>query len=562
MLGMWPTLGILLAGVVVVVGSILVFRLHAFLALFMGALVVAGLTPPKPIELYQLQLSRFKSWSVGEDQRVEITNNGTLFEGTQLLVVRPDTENRTLPTIATLTVQELTQQSDEEDGETIAHLALQPTGSAAVELQDSDLIVHPKDREAARDFANDVTVGERVADGFGKTCLGIGILIALAAIVGKCLLDSGAADRIVRSSLNLVGEKNAPVAFAGSSFALGIPVFFDTVFYLMIPIGKATRMRTGKNYLLYVLAMVCGGAITHSLVPPTPGPLFVAEELGVSVGLMIMGGCIVGLVGTTVGLLYATFLCRFVDLPLRPSPDLSLEDLKEISERDDSDLPPTWLALLPIILPVILISGYTILDSVGGFPESVMKWARTFGNKNIAMGISAAISIYMVVVQKKENLAKISESIQNALASGGTIILITAAGGAFGKVLQQTGAAGLVTDVQQVSPVMILLTAFLITAAVRAAQGSATVSMITGVGVMSGLAASGDLGFHPLYIALAIGCGSKMFMWMNDSGFWVIGKMSGMTEMETLKYVMPMTSLMGLVGLATTIIGVLIWPMG
>ena len=116
----------------------------------------------------------------------------------------------------------------------------------------------------------------------------------MASIIGSCLLKSGAADRIVRSMLRLLGEKQAPFSFLGSGFLLGIPVFFDTVFYLMIPLGKAMCMRVGKNYLLYILAIVTGAAMAHSLVPPTPGPLFVANELGVDLGVMILAGCVVG----------------------------------------------------------------------------------------------------------------------------------------------------------------------------------------------------------------------------------------------------------------------------
>ena len=141
------------------------------------------------------------------------------------------------------------------------------------------------------------SIGKRLADGFGRTCGKVGILIAMAAIIGTCLMESGAAMRIVRSSLSVFGEKRAPEAMAGSSFLLGIPVFFDTLFYLMVPLAKALALQTKKNYLLYVLAIVAGGAMTHSLVPPTPGPLLVAGELEVDLGRMIVGGLIVGSFG-------------------------------------------------------------------------------------------------------------------------------------------------------------------------------------------------------------------------------------------------------------------------
>jgi len=195
-----------------------------------------------------------------------------------------------------------------------------------------------------------------------------------------------------------------------------------------------------------------------------------------------------------------------------------------------------------------------MMNSLDGFFEF-------FGNKNIAMAISAGLAIVMLVRQKKQELSELAMALQAALASGGVIILITSAGGSFGAALQQTGIANLFGSVNGASTAMILSIAFVVTALVRLAQGSATVSMITGVGVMASFAAGIELEFHPVYLAIAIGCGSKMFLWMNDSGFWVIGKMSGMTEWETLKYVTPMTSSMGLVGLALTILAATFIPL-
>ena len=150
---------------------------------------------------------------------------------------------------------------------------------------------------------------------------------------------------------------------------------------------------------------------------------------------------------------------------------------------------------------------------------------------------------------------------QAALASGGIIILITSAGGALGGTIRQTGIADLINELPKGSTPLILTAAFLITAAVRTAQGSATVAMITAVGILSGLAASGELPFHPVYLALAIGCGSKPIAWMNDSGFWVICKMSGMTEIETLRSHSVLLTLMGFTGIIVVMILARIYPM-
>ena len=165
------------------------------------------------------------------------------------------------------------------------------------------------------------SLGERVAIGFGNTCEKIGLLIMLASIIGKGLLDSGAAERIVRSMLSVFGQKKAPWAFMVSSFALGIPIFFDTVFYLMIPLARAMGVRFQKSYALFVMAIIAGGTIAHSLVPPTPGPLFAAGAFGVSIGMMIIMGIIIGLACSTAGLLYAFWLNKRQDIAVRTTAD-------------------------------------------------------------------------------------------------------------------------------------------------------------------------------------------------------------------------------------------------
>lgn len=547
------TLGILLVGVIIVVGGVLFFRLHAFLALVLAALVVSGLTPKQAIENYAIERDALHVLSAEETQQDEFSTSfksvKSAAPGMTYLLLRKDASTKEYTRAGEVTFQKAT---DDTAVATIKDLSPQV----------GDVILHPRDWNAAKTLAGK-TVAARVAEGFGNTCTKIGILIAMASIIGMCLLESGAADRIVRSTLKVLGERGAPLSFLSSGFLLGIPVFFDTVFYLMIPLGKAMRMRTGKNYLFYVLTIVAGATMAHSLVPPTPGPLFVAEQLGVDIGVMILGGMIVGFFTVVFGYAYAALASKIWDLPLRETPDFSLKDLEEITKRDESELPSFGMSLLPILLPVILIGGFTVLKRFSGsISPDVMRFFETLGDKNIALAISAVIALGMLIHQKKTNLKSLADSIQSSLSSAGVIILITAGGGAFGGVLKQTGVAGLINEIPTVSPIMIIVLAFLITTAIRTAQGSATVAMITSVGILSGLAAGGNLGFHPVYLALAIGCGSKPIGWMNDSGFWVITKMSGMTEAEGLKYVTPMTSLMGVVGLGVTILGVMFFPMG
>lgn len=558
------TIAILLTGIVVVIGGVLALRLHAFLALVFGALVVALLTPAESVKNYAIEKNGYRVLETREivtagiaphrEVVLELKKGQTASVGTACVLISRDKDAAS--TAVTKGVDLDIDRVEKLPSGRNAVIAI-IRGEAAI--HPGDIVISPAELDAAKKLSTQ-SIAARVSTGFGSTCMKIGILIAMASIVGKCLLDSGAADRIVRSTLSVLGEKRAPVAFMSSGFLLGIPVFFDTVFYLMIPIGKAMRARTGRNYLLYVLTIVCGATMAHSLVPPTPGPLFVAEQLGVDLGVMILGGCIVGFFTVVFGYFYAQFVNRIWELPLRESPDLSLKELEAIAQTEDSELPPLWLSLCPIVLPVIFIGGYTVLQRLVADKESAfMKTAATLGDKNIALTISAVIAMAMLVWKKRTSLKELADATQSSLSSGGVIILITAAGGAFGQVLQQTGVSGLIGELSTTSPVVVVSLAFLITAAVRTAQGSATVAMITSVGILSGLAS--ELSFHPVYLALAIGCGSKPIGWMNDSGFWVITKMSGMTEAEGLKYVTPMTSLMGVVGLVAVIIGVVVFPM-
>jgi len=366
----------------------------------------------------------------------------------------------------------------------------------------------------------------------------------------------------------VVGEKRAGLAFMGSGFLLSIPVFFDTVFYLMIPLAKAMRLRTGKNYLLFILAIVAGGAMAHSLVPPTPGPLIVADMLDVSILDMMIGGIIVGLFASTAGYLFAVWINRRMEIPLRDAPDASIEELTAQANRSDSELPSIWISILPILLPVLLIAAATATKTYlegnpapAGWLVSLKPTIMTLGDKNMALILAAVIAMLMLIKQQPDR-KKLAASVQHALAGGGIIILITSAGGGFGAAIRQSGIAEQIAMLQEgVQPLMILPIAFLITTLIRTAQGSATVAMITAGSVLAPLALQGDLPFHSVYLALAIGCGSKPVAWMADSGFWVICKMSGMTEQEALKTVTPNSIVMGLTGLAVTLVLAILFPL-
>ena len=423
---------------------------------------------------------------------------------------------------------------------------------------------------------------KRLVAAFGTTAGNVGVLIALAGVIGACLLSSGAAMVIVDSALRLVGVRRAPLAMAASSFVLGIPVFFDTVFYLMVPLARSLRRRTGKHYVFYILAIMAGGSIAHSLVPPTPGPLQVAEIIGVDLLTLLMAGLIIGALSSSLSLLAAWWLGEQTEVPLRSLDGSGSEEQEDDQEQEDNHAgkeiggdasrgPPVWLALLPIVLPIVLIAGQTafsmLLDAlpqwrannveVFGWVDSILK---VVGDRNVALGIGAAISMGLLR-WASQDLDR-SQLIADAMAASGNIILITAAGGAFGAMLGQSGVADKIAGMgQQVPGYMLLPIAFGVTAAIRTMQGSATVAMITAAGILQGFASDDVLPYHPVYLVLAIGGGSKPVSWMTDSGFWIMCKMSGMTEAEGLRTVSPLTVAMGLSTLFWTMLAAALFPL-
>ena len=180
-----------------------------------------------------------------------------------------------------------------------------------------------------------------LAETFGK----VGIIIAMASMIGKCLLASGGADRIIRSALKTIGIRNAPWAFTGSGFLLGIPVFFDTLFYLMIPLAKSLGLRDKSRYALFIMSIIAGGTMAHSLVQPTPGPLLVASQLNVPIGLMMLGGLLVGAVTCWVGQIYAHWANRKWPLPIRDSGGVTVKELEQQAQVDEQKLPPLGWSL-------------------------------------------------------------------------------------------------------------------------------------------------------------------------------------------------------------------------
>ncbi len=342
-----------------------------------------------------------------------------------------------------------------------------------------------------QDFTPEMAATE-VAAAFGSNMTGIGIPILAAAVIGKSMLESGAAQRVVRGFQNLLGDENSDVALLGSSSVLAIPVFFDSVFYLMAPLARSMRARVGRDYTLFIVVVGAGAATAHVFVPPTPGPLAVADRVGSDLGVTILVGLLTAIPAVLLaGLAYGRWINARLDIPLRDTMSTTTDELQAVADRPTSSLPGVIESLAPIFVAVGLIGAYTVVDSfqevfpVLGLVEPVVVF---LGDKNVALILAALVAAWTFYRHEDLLRSEWSEELTEALKSGGNIAAITAAGGAFGALLAASGIGDYLAGALQDVGIPLLVTAWLIAAIVRIAQGSATAAMLTAAGIMAPLA--------------------------------------------------------------------------
>jgi gluconate:H+ symporter, GntP family len=401
-----------------------------------------------------------------------------------------------------------------------------------------------------------VTAVELTTSEFGLVAGRIAVVIAMAAVIGLCLMESGAADKVVRRFLAVFGEKRAGAAIVVSGYILSIPIFFDTFFMLLLPLAQAMAYRTGRDYLVYVMAICCGATVTHSLLVPHPGPLAMAEILRIDLGLTILVGGLVGIVPVAASWQVAKWLNRRMTIPLRESGTTRLSDLKSIIDKPESELPSFFASILPIIVPILLISVASTVAAIDGFQSGAPVLYATLeflGNRNVALLIGAILAFSVLVRHRGLPLAQAGRMIGPSLETAGVIILITSAGGAFGLMLRNAGVGEAVQAAADGREINLIFLSWLVASVIRMAQGSATVAMLTTSAMMLPMLEAG-LPYDPVYIFMAIGFGAMTLSWMNDSGFWVVCKLSGFTEQETLKSWTVIVTVNSVVGLVTCLL--------
>ncbi len=365
-------------------------------------------------------------------------------------------------------------------------------------------------------------VVKSVNDGFGGTIGYIGIVILAGSIIGTFLEKSGGAYRLATSTLRLTGEKNVPLAMGCVGYVVSIPVFCDSGFVLLSSLMKALARKAGITLAASAIALSLGLYATHTMVPPTPGPVAAAGIIGADLGLTIMWGLLVSLFALATGWLFATQVAARVHI----DPD----GHETAAPPSLEDSPSAFKSLLPIVLPILLI----VLRSVAELPEKplgtgpVIGLLGFLGQPVVALLIGVALA---TLLPKKLDRAMLSSGgwVGEAILAAATIIIITGAGGAFGKVLQNSGIAKVIGENLTASPLGILLP-FVIAAGIKTAQGSSTVAIITTASLVAPLLVSLGLDSDTAkaLVVVVIGAGAMVVSHANDSYFWVVTQFSNM----------------------------------
>ncbi len=363
-----------------------------------------------------------------------------------------------------------------------------------------------------------------VNDGFGVTLGKIGIVIVLGVIIGAFLEHSGGAYKLAEVVLRIIGKKRVHEAMAIVGFIVSIPVFADSGFIILNPLNKSLTKRAGLSIVGTATALILGLMITHVLVPPTPGPIAAAGIIGADVGLVMLVGLIVGILSLIVAIIYCKKMGAkyFID----PNPDITEEVIQEKMRQ----APSAFKSFLPILIPILLIVGKSIMEfnlDEGQEPTSVVKFISFIGSPIIALIIGMLFAFLLPKKWDNEMLAT-TGWVGKALADASNIILITGAGGIFGTILQNSGIADVLAESLSGANLGIWLP-FLLCAAIKTAQGSSTVALITTASIVAPLLLT--MGFSTeidkALVVAAIGAGAMVVSHANDSGFWILTQFSG-----------------------------------
>ncbi len=393
-----------------------------------------------------------------------------------------------------------------------------------------------------------VDVVTNITTGFGNTCASIGIIIALGAIIGIFLEKSGAAYTMADTVLKVVGEKRPALAISIIGYIVSIPVFCDSGFIILSALNKSLVRRTKVSMVTMAVALSTGLYATHTLVPPTPGPIAAAANLQADLGMVILLGLVVAAFSAAVGYLWAVYCCKDMHADAFETEG---DDLETVIAKQ-KNLPSPFMSFAPIFLPIILIGlrslvMYPTIKGAMGETSFLYQLLFFIGNPVIALFLGFLVSLFLLPKFNEETL---TNWIGEATKSAGSIILITAAGGALGMIISKTNIGKQLGDALSVYNLGIFLP-FVIAAALKTAQGSSTVALTTASSIVFPLL--GTLGLATptgaVLATLAVGSGAMAVSHANDSYFWVVSQFSGMKVGVAYRSHTVATLLQGIVGI-------------
>lgn len=366
---------------------------------------------------------------------------------------------------------------------------------------------------------------QSINDGFGGTLGKIGMVIVLGVIIGAFLEHSGGAFKLAEAVLRVIGRNRVHEAMGIIGYIVSIPVFADSGFIILNPLNKSLSKKAGLSIAGTGVALILGLMLTHVMVPPTPGPIAAAGIIGADVGLVMLLGLIVSAISLIVAIVYSKQVAAktYID----PNPDLTEAEVEEKIRH----APGAVKSFLPILVPILLIVGKSVVEfnlEEGEAGPWFVQLLSFIGTPVIALAIGMLLAF---TLPKKFDRSVLSTTgwVGKALVDASIIILVTGAGGIFGAVLQNSGIAEVMTNALSGASLGIWLP-FILTAAIKTAQGSSTVALITTASILAPMAAT--LGFdsemQKALLVVAIGAGAAVVPHANDSGFWVVTQLTGM----------------------------------
>ncbi len=394
-------------------------------------------------------------------------------------------------------------------------------------------------------------ISASIQEGMGSTLGFVATVVGLGAIFGQLLESSGGARSLANYLLKKFGINKASWALTLSGFIIGIPVFLDVGFIILIPIVYALTRDTGRSVLYYAIPLLAGLAVTHTMVPPTPGPTAVSEILGVELGWVILMGLIVGIPTALIaGPLFGRFIAGRIYVPAPPAITGTSED----KAADQQKLPSFGIIAVVVMTPLALILMSTFIKlgvDKGALSGSILTDILIFiGHPFTALILATLMSVLLCL---RYNMSKqtILELSTKALGPAGIIILVTGAGGVLKQILVDSGIGKMLAESLADSSMPVMVLAWIIAALVRITQGSATVAMITSAGIISPLLSTISYSQpQTALIVISIAAGATILSHVNDSGFWIVSKYLGMNEKQTLQSWTVMETIIAVSGLA------------